>query len=135
MRAAGVLAWAGASILLMVIGALGPWAKVLFVTIDGTDEGKDGWIVLALALVAAAFLLLFLRAGWRWLPLAPLLAGCIAGATVGYDISDINNLASDAPGPGLVSTEWGIYVALVGSASLVLASIVLVLTAGRPAPR
>jgi hypothetical protein len=38
--------WAVASIVLMLVGAFGPWAKVLgLVTVNGTDDGKDGWVV------------------------------------------------------------------------------------------
>ena len=116
--------WTGGSLVLMLVGAFGPWAKVLVFTIDGTDDGKDGWIVVGAAAVAAAFLGLFLWRRRRWLLALPLLAGCAGGATAAYDISDINSLASNNElASALVSTEWGIYLALVGSISLVLASI------------
>jgi uncharacterized membrane protein len=108
----------------MLVGAFGPWAKVLgIVTINGTDGGRDGWIVVGAAAFAAVFLLIFLRLRKRWLLTLPILAGVVGAATAGYDISDINGLYSNTLGISVVDTEWGIYVALVGSISLVLASI------------
>lgn len=126
----------------MLVGAFGPWAKVLVFTIDGTDDGRDGWILVGAAGVAAVFLLFYLYFRRRWLAVFPFLAGCAGAAAAGYDISDINNLASgsefagsefgSALGSALVSTEWGIYVALVGSISLILASVALVLETRHP---
>ncbi len=125
--------WAAVCLVLMVLGALAPWAKVFGVTIDGTDDGKDGWIVVGAAAVAAILLLLYVRVRSRFVLAIPLLAGCAAAATAGYDISDINGIASGAP-RGLVSTEWGIYLALAGSISLIVASLALMLETRRRAP-
>jgi hypothetical protein len=121
--------WAVASIVLMVVGALGPWAKVLTLTINGTDDGKDGWVVVGAAAVAALGLLLCLLVR-RWGPaLLVLLAAFASGATAGYDIRDTHTLESNA-GLG-ASTGWGLYVALVGSISLLLASIGVVVETRR----
>jgi hypothetical protein len=113
--------WAVASIVLMVVGAFGPWAKVLTLTINGTDDGKDGWVVVGAAAVGALGLRLCLLVR-RWGPaLLVLIAALASAATAGYDIRDTNNLASQT---GVAaSTGWGLYVALVGSISLLLASI------------
>jgi hypothetical protein len=112
--------WAAAlSVVLMVVGAVGPWAKVLFVTIDGTDDGKDGWIVVGAAAVAVIALLITALVRRRWLAVLSVLAGSAAAATAAYDISDINSFG----GHGIVSAEWGIYLALAGSIALVLSSI------------
>ncbi len=60
--------WAVGSLVLMLVGAFSPWAKVFVLTIDGTDDGKDGWVVVAAAAFAAVF---------------PLIAGGVGGATAG----------------------------------------------------
>ena len=119
------------SLVLMVVGAFGPWAKVLIITINGTDDGKDGWVVVGAAAVAAVFLGLYLWRRKTWLLILPTLAGCLAAATAGYDISDINSLAASELGGDAVSTEWGIYVALAGSISLILASVALIVETRR----
>jgi len=114
------IAAAGTSALLMIVGGFGPWAKVLgAITINGTDDGKDGWIVVVAAGVAIAVLVVLAFTWRRWLALIPLLAGTIAAATAGYDISDINSVG----GGRLASAEWGIYVSLIASIGLAIASI------------
>jgi len=125
--------WCVGSLVLMVVGAFGPWAKVLIITINGTDDGKDGWVVVGAAAVAAVFLGLYLWRRKTWVVVLPVLAGCLAAATAGYDISDINSLASSELGSDVVSTEWGIFVALVGSISLALASVALIVETRRSA--
>jgi hypothetical protein len=112
----------------MIAGAVGPWAKVLFVTIHGTDDSKDGWIVVGAAAVAVVALLLTMLMRRRWLAVLPVLAGAAAAATAVYDISDINSFG----GRGFVSTEWGIYLALAGSIALVLSSIGVIAEVRRP---
>lgn len=123
--------WAAVSLGVMVVGAIGPWAKVLGVTIRGIDDGKDGWVVLGAAAVAALLLGIFAGTQKTWLMLFPVLAAAIAGATAGYDISDIESVAS---GSGLAGTGWGIYAALIGSISLLLASLALVVETRRARP-
>jgi hypothetical protein len=117
--------WSVGSLGLMVAGAVGPWAKVAdLLTVNGTDDGRDGWVVVGAAGVAALVLLLYFRSRRGWLMLFVLLAGAAGAATAGYDISDIRSSASgDALFGALVRTQWGIYVALVGSTSLVLSSL------------
>jgi hypothetical protein len=115
--------WAIASVALMLVGAFGPWAKVLFITINGTDDGRDGWIVVGAAGAAAVLLLVYLRTGKRWLAVIPLLAGALGAATAGYDIRDINGTF----GGDVANAEWGIYLALIASVSLILASVALIL--------
>lgn len=121
--------WSVGSLVPMVVGAFGPWAKVTdLVTINGTDGGRDGWFVLGAAVTAAVALLAFARFRRGWLFALPLLAGLLSVAATAYDLNDLGNAASDAQLFGLaVSAGWGIYVALGGSISLVVASIALVI--------
>lgn len=125
--------WAVASVVLMLVGAFGPWAKVAdLLTIKGTDGGRDGWVVVGAAGVAALVLLLYVRFGRGWLVVLSLLAGLAGAATTAYDISGIESggeLFGD-----LVRTQWGIYVALVGSISLALAVIGLLIEGRRREP-
>jgi Domain of unknown function (DUF4234) len=117
--------WALGSIVLMPVGAFGPWAKLLGVlTIRGTDDNA-GWTVVGSAAIAAIGLGSFVRWRRRWLCIVPLLAAAAGAATAAYNIRDISSLNTSFDGADLVSTEWGIYVALVGSISLLLASLVL----------
>jgi hypothetical protein len=123
------IAGAGISALLMIVGGFGPWAKVLgVITIDGTDDGKDGWIVVAAAGVAIALLVVLAFTRRRWLALIPLLAGVVAAATTGYDISDISSVG----GGRLASAEWGIYLSLIASIGLALASLAAIFELRRP---
>ena len=126
--------WADASVIVMAVGAFGPWAKVeagpLSFTIKGTGEGDDGWIVFGAAVAATVFLTLFLVYRRRWILLFPLLAAAAGGGTAGYDLVDIERLAAGSPID--VSTSWGIYLALAGAISLALATIALMVETGRP---
>src|ERR1051326_5453235 len=51
-RTPGVFWWGIGSCAAMALGAFGPWAHVLGVSVGGTDGTNDGWIVLGLALLA-----------------------------------------------------------------------------------
>lgn len=120
----------------MVIGAFGPWVSVLgVITINGTDDGKDGWIVFGAAVVGAIALAFYAWRHKRWLVVIALLAGLAGAATAGYDINDIGNVGSGSLfGNEVASRKWGIYLALVGSISLALASIGLFVETKRPRP-
>jgi FkbM family methyltransferase len=118
--------WALASVPVMIVGALGPWANAFGARVDGPHDE----VVLALAVGAASVLLLMPLLGRRWLVLVPLLAGVAAAALTGNDLGDLGDLAPRI-GNGLGSVEWGIYLALLGSISLALAcGLVLVETTG-----
>jgi len=120
--------WVGASLVLMVIGAVGPWAKVLnLITINGTDGGRDGWIVIGAAAFAAILLLVYSRRRKRWLLVLTVLAGLLGAGTAAYDTVDIGSRFSGSSfgGGGVISVGWGLYVALIGSVSLVAAALAL----------
>jgi hypothetical protein len=117
--------WAAASIVLMVVGAFGPWATILgFDTYSGTD-GSAGWTVVGAAAIGAVGVGLLVRWRRRWLCLVPFLVATAGVATAGYNLNDIRSLNASLGGVDLMSTGWGIYVALAGSVSLLLASVVL----------
>ena len=122
MQTSKNLWWAAASLVAMVVGAFGPWMTVLgVITINGTDGRRDGWVVLGAAAAAGAVLLL--RRRRRWPDIVSLLAGGLAAATVGYDISNVDAIL----GGNMAELRWGIYLALVGSISLIVASTALLL--------
>jgi hypothetical protein len=117
--------WAIASAVVMVLGAFGPWARILgIVSVNGTDG--DGWIVIVAALIAVGLIVLRQRRKLvgLWPVLVALLTAMLAAATVIYDWTDLNGVADRT---GLVEARWGIYVATIGSCSLVLACVGLLL--------
>ena len=126
------LSWAAASIALMAAGALGPWAEVLGITIHGTDEGRDGWIVLGAAVTAALLLAAHLRSSRTWPVAACLLAGIAGFGTAAYDLAELRAPSDDLVFSDLdVSPGWGLWLALVGSTSLALAALALLVAARR----
>ena len=121
----------GLALVLMVVGSFGPWAKILgTVTISGTDNGKDGWVVLGAAIGAAVFLLIAVLTRMGWFALGGLIAGVIAGGTTVYDVRDINGVGDGS----VASAEWGIYIAMAGSFALILCSIWAIVEVRKPVP-
>jgi hypothetical protein len=107
----------------MVLGSIGPWLKVRGLdTIDGTDDGRDGWVVIAAGAVGAVAFLLSTRAR-PWLIFAALAAG-VGLATTIYDRVDLEGAVAGGIDIGrFVDAGWGIYVAMLGSASLAAAAL------------
>lgn len=128
--------WGGASAAAMAVGAFGPWVKVslppLTRTVSGTD-GDDGWIVAGAAALAAVALLVYLVRHRRWVPAVLLAAACAGGATAGYDLGTPNLVSS--PVPFDEERQWGIYLSLIGSISLLLASLTLLFQTSEEADR
>ena len=123
MKPIHVLWWGLVSAVVMVIGSFGPWAKVLgLVTVNGTDDGGDGWVVIGAAAVGALAMVLWSMRGRRWLILA-VLAGGAGLATTIYDRVDLEGTTNGVDIGSLVDASWGIYVAMIGSASLAVAAI------------
>jgi len=122
---AKTLWWAAASIVFMVVGAFGPWATILgFDTYSGTD-GNAGWTVVGAAAIGALTVGILIRWRRRWLCVLPFFAAAAGTATAAYNLNDISSLNVPLDGDDLISAEWGIYVALAGSISLLLASVAL----------
>jgi hypothetical protein len=124
VRAIHVLWWGLISAVLMVIGSFGPWAKVLgLITVNGTDDGGDGWVVIVAAAVGAVALVLWRVRSRRWLILTVIAAAAGLATTI-YDRVDLEGTTNGVDIGSLVDAAWGIYVAMIGSASLALAAIV-----------
>jgi SAM-dependent methyltransferase len=103
-----------ASSLALVVGAIGPWTR-LGLRIDGPRDAA------VLGLGCVAFLLLFVAGtSRRWVAAGPLVLGLVA---LGIVANDIRNPADDTPGAARITAlQWGIYLALVGSMTLVFTS-------------
>ena len=119
--------WVVVSAALMVIGSFGPWAKVLGLSINGTDGGNDGWFVIAIAVVAGAVFLWqreTTQAGYA------AIAGGVLGASVAiYDRTNLKDAASENGQLGeLVEVGWGLNLAMIASISLAIAGVVWIVT-------
>jgi hypothetical protein len=106
---------------LLVIGAIGPWAKVLSFTQNGLDA--DGVLTLGLAVVAAVFVGLAFRAKTAPNKFALGVPGALCLAIAILDIIDVKD-AIDEIGSGFeASVGWGLWMTLVGSIVLVAAAV------------
>ena len=118
--------WVAASAGLMVVGAFGPWVELLGLSARGTDSGNDGWLVVAVAVVAGAL--------FRWQRrTARAGAAAVAGGVLGAIITIYNRLnVGDAAESGqaaeLVQAGWGLNLAILASISLAIAGVGWVLT-------
>jgi hypothetical protein len=117
------------SVAAMIVGSLGPWARVdLFGSVNGTDGGGDGWFVIGAGVVALVLILLYARRQTSIMPLAvALLAGLASCAITIYDWTDLHRVESSFG--GLIHSGWGIYVATIGSAGLAVSSAALLVMA------
>jgi 4-hydroxybenzoate polyprenyltransferase len=129
-----VFLWGLASAGVMVLGSIGPWLKVRgLATINGTDDGHDGWVVLVAAAVGAVAILLSTRAR-PWFLLAALAAG-VGLATTIYDRVDLEGTAGGVDVGRFFDAGWGLYAAMVGSGSLAVAAAAGWIVRGRSAFR
>lgn len=101
------------AIVLLVIGAFGPWASLFGISKSGIDG--DGVITLAVAFIVSGFLL---RARLRGatVPLAALLVGGLL--VVGISIIDILDISDKG-----VDVGWGLWLTLVGGVVLLAAAV------------
>jgi FkbM family methyltransferase len=119
-----------ASLPLIVLGAVAPWVTRFGVRVDGWQDE----VVLILGVVAACIVLYLARTERRWIAAAPFLLGLTAAALVANDIRDPGDVAPGA-GSHLASLQWGIYLSLGGSATLALASALLLVDSPRRVSR
>ena len=111
--------WAASSVVVALIGAFGPWATKVGLTVDGSDDE----LTAIAALVAALALVVFSITRNRKLTAIPLLAGLISVVLVGHDLTDPAG-PFGGPGPN-IHLSWGIWTALAGSVGMALASLAL----------
>ena len=123
--------WVFASVVLMVVGAFGPWVELLGLSARGTDSGNDGWLVVAVAVVAGAI--------FRWQRRTPragvaAIAGGVLGAIITiYNRLNVNDAAGESGQAGeLVQAGWGLNLAILASISLAISGVVWVLTFEQP---
>jgi FtsH-binding integral membrane protein len=120
-RSGPVFWWGIASSVAMAIGAFGPWATVLGMTLSGVHARTDGRLIVGLAIVGVLCTL----AG-RSLALLTTLTG-IAGLGIGlYDRHNIDSAIGQA-GPFLsavASVGWGLDLVLLASASLAIQGVI-----------
>ena len=123
-RGQGVHWWLLGSAALALVGAFGPWLRVLGQSVGGTDGSNDGWLVVAAAGLGA--LLYYLNRAHRIAGMWGLLGGIAGTAVTLYDRSNVQN-AIDQGGTlaaGLVQVGWGLNLALAASVSLAIAGAV-----------
>ncbi len=106
----------------LVVGAFGTWidqsltlgSVSLERSLSGTSGGRDGVVVIVLALIAAALVAAGLRGGARalWPPITAGILGLLALATVVADIADIADKRT-------LSAGWGIWLDLMAALALV----------------
>jgi hypothetical protein len=122
-RSAKLAIWAVASASLMVVGALGPWAKALggFVSVSGTDG--DGTVVLIAGLVVVGIVALMRRKKRVWMVVVGLLAAVIGAFTSIYDLANIKSVVDSSS--GMATVGWGLWLDAIASVSGVLALLVL----------
>src|SRR5438270_335621 len=108
----GIQWWVLGSATLMVVGAFGPWLKVLGQSVSGTDGSNDGWLVVAAAVIGG--LLYYATRDSRGGAVWALIAGIAGIAVTLYDRSNVQNALdkSGAFAQALVQIGWGLNLAL-----------------------
>jgi hypothetical protein len=107
------------SLVVVAVGAYGPWAQRFGLGANGSDDEFVGII----ALVAALALVIFVVTRNRRWATVPLFAGLLCAMLIGHDLNDPAG-PFGGPGPN-IHWQWGIWVALAGSIGLVLGSVAL----------
>lgn len=119
----------------VVIGAFLPWVRASAGIFSVTRAGIDGDGVLTLVLAAIGGVLFAALRAQRQAAIAPLVTGTIALAIGAYDLADVTSKAHDLARTSFVSASAGagLYLTVVGAAVAVVASIVALRRASRPA--
>ena len=127
LRRTGLFWWMAASAVLMLVGALGPWASVFGLSLSGIESDAGGFVLLA-AVVVGVLIGLFDRGrlASRKLVIASGLLGLVSFAVT--TIAGAHFLpggsASELFGEEALGVEWGLVLAWLASASLVGAALV-----------
>lgn len=127
MKVARSIWWVAGSLVVVLVGGFGPWATLFGRTVNGPDDEA----VFIAAIMAGLALIVFAVSRNRAAAAVPLLAGLISSTLIGQDLVDPAGLSGSHLTSAKVHPAWGIWVALAGSASVVLASaLVFVETEG-----
>lgn len=122
------IVFAGAAVLMMAVGAIGPWAKgPLGSSLSGIDGSNDGWVVLAVTLAAAVSAAAHWRAPRRGTGAVLLLCAAVNGYLTYNDRQSVQELVTSDGAVGLVSVGWGLSLALAGAVLLALAGVALII--------
>jgi hypothetical protein len=133
MKGSHVVPWILASAVVMVVGAVGPWAKAFGLTINGLDG--DGTIILILGILAIVAGAIVARTSKRprprWPYIVCAIAGLLGAAIALYDWGSLEGVVdstalSDAEEDlvaAAVSAGWGIVLAAIAGVSLTVASV------------
>ena len=106
----------------MVVGAFGPWLKLFGNAVRGTAVGNDGWIVVALAVLAGAAFLWMRRSQLAAIP-------AIAGGALGaYTAIENRRILDDVEDAEFFQIGWGLNLAILASISLAISGLVWVMT-------
>jgi hypothetical protein len=123
-RSVPIFWWGIGSAVAMAMGALGPWASVLGISINGTDFSNGGKVVLGLAVLASLCVL-----GQPQSPVlvvVGLLGGLAALAITIHDRDRVTSLLHNAgPFSSLAKVGWGLNLALAAAVSVVLQALVV----------
>ena len=117
---------AGASALLVVLGAFMPWVKLGFLSANGTDG--DGVITLLLGVVAGVLVLVAAQSQGRLVSFGIGGAGVVIVAVAAYDIITINDALNDSDNifASSATVGEGLYVTALGGVGLVVGSFMTV---------
>jgi hypothetical protein len=111
---------------LMVIGGMGPWARVLgIVSVSGTNG--DGWFLIIGGVLAGALLARQVTKGGTWPSAVLLLIGLACAVVAFVDLNDIAGVADEKTFGSIVDPGWGIYASLVASVALAVAAALTLL--------
>jgi hypothetical protein len=114
----GVVSAAG-----MLIGAFGPWAKALFVSVSGTDGSNDGWLVVVAGLAGGLLMLQVALRESRRASLGACIAGVVGAAVTIYDRNNLTSAAEDEEFGALLQIGWGLNLAMIASIGLAAAGL------------
>jgi hypothetical protein len=123
VRAAAI--WVGLSALLMVVGAVSPWATVLgTLSVNGTDANAGVTVLVCALIVAAVVALGYFTKLYAWTLVVSILVVFVAASISIYNLVDVERFVS-TNSPGLVSIGWGLWVDSIACVSCALALFVL----------
>ena len=112
-------------VILMAVGAFGPWIKgPLGLSVSGTDGDNDGWVVVGAAAIAAGTLWGYTQRVQRSLLVFAIAAAAVAGGVAWHDRNRVKD-ALQVAGEPVGQVGWGLNLALAASVGLGVASFAL----------